>query len=117
VYSLEQFGLKIAVFWDVMPFDSCKNRRYRGTYSLRHQDGKNGDEMLTFLHGMLQLLVSANVVPSSLIPFTLFLPKRRFLQEPRDITSQKMVFFVVTAVKTAPLTLRVRFNPSVITRY
>jgi hypothetical protein len=27
-------------------------------------------------------------------------PKNRFLQEPHCITSQKMVFFIVTAVKT-----------------
>jgi hypothetical protein len=31
-------------------------------------------------------------------------PKRRFLQEPHDITSQKMAFFIVTTVKTSNLT-------------
>jgi hypothetical protein len=45
------------------------------------------------LRGVLQLLVIANVVPSSLILFTLIWrryvpPKRRFLQEPRGITSK-----------------------------
>jgi hypothetical protein len=29
--------MKNAVFWDVMPCGSCKNRRFRGTYRLRHQ--------------------------------------------------------------------------------
>jgi hypothetical protein len=31
-------------------------------------------------------------------------PKRRFLQEPRGVTSQKTPFFIVTAVKTLNLT-------------
>jgi hypothetical protein len=31
-------------------------------------------------------------------------PKRRFLQEPHDVTSQKTPFFIVTAVKTSNLT-------------
>jgi hypothetical protein len=31
-------------------------------------------------------------------------PKRRFLQEPHGVTSQKMTFFIVTAVKTSNLT-------------
>jgi hypothetical protein len=30
--------------------------------------------------------------------------KRQFLQEPRGITSQKMAFFMVTAVRTSDLT-------------
>jgi hypothetical protein len=32
-------------------------------------------------------------------------PKRRFLQEPHGVTTQKTPFFVVTAVKTSNLTL------------
>jgi hypothetical protein len=31
-------------------------------------------------------------------------PKRRFIQEPRGVTSQKTPFFIVTAVKTSNLT-------------
>jgi hypothetical protein len=31
-------------------------------------------------------------------------PKRRFLQEPYGVTSQKTQFFIVTAVKTSNLT-------------
>jgi hypothetical protein len=30
-------------------------------------------------------------------------PKRRFLQEPRGVTSKKTAFFIVTAVKTINL--------------
>jgi hypothetical protein len=30
-----------AVFWDVTPCGSCKNRRFGGTYRLHHRGGKN----------------------------------------------------------------------------
>jgi hypothetical protein len=33
--------LKNGVFWDVTPCGSCKNRRFRGTQRLLHQDDKN----------------------------------------------------------------------------
>jgi hypothetical protein len=50
------------------------------------------------LRSVLQLLVTANVVPSLPILVILLMrryvpPKSRFLQEPRDVTSQKTVFF------------------------
>jgi hypothetical protein len=32
--------MKNSVFWDVMPCDSCKNRRFGGTYRLPHQGEK-----------------------------------------------------------------------------
>jgi positive regulator of sigma E activity len=32
--------MKNAVFWDVTPCGSCKNRRLGGTYRLRHQGEK-----------------------------------------------------------------------------
>jgi hypothetical protein len=57
-----------------------------------------------------QLLVMANVVPSSLILVTLMmevlcsLQKRPFLEEPHGVASQRMAFFIVTAVKTSNLT-------------
>jgi hypothetical protein len=35
---------------------------------------------------------------------TLAVTKRRFLQEPHGVTSQKTPFFIVTAVKTSNLT-------------
>jgi hypothetical protein len=52
-----------------------------------------------------RLLVTAKVVPSSLILVTLMRrryvpPKRRFLQEPHSVTSQKTAFFIVTLAKT-----------------
>jgi hypothetical protein len=33
--------MKNAVFWDVTPRGSCKNRRFGGTYRLLHQGDKN----------------------------------------------------------------------------
>jgi hypothetical protein len=37
-------------------------------------------------------------------------PKRRFLQEPHSVTSQKTPFFIVTAVKTSNLTITAKFK-------
>jgi hypothetical protein len=34
-------SLKNVVFWDVMPYDSCKNGRFGGTHCLNHQGDKN----------------------------------------------------------------------------
>jgi hypothetical protein len=33
--------MKNAVFWDVMPCGSCKNRRFGGTYHVHNQVNKN----------------------------------------------------------------------------
>jgi hypothetical protein len=33
--------MKNAVFWDVAPCDSCKNRVFGGTYRLHHQGERN----------------------------------------------------------------------------
>jgi hypothetical protein len=52
--------MKNGVFWDVTPCGSCKNRRFGGTY-----------QYLAFLRSVLQLLVTANVVPNSPILVTL----------------------------------------------
>jgi hypothetical protein len=68
--------MKNSVFRDVTPCGSCKNRRFGGTWLLLHQGDKN--------------LWTRN--------------KRRFLQEPHGVTSQKTPFFIVTAVKTSNLT-------------
>jgi hypothetical protein len=59
--------MKNVIFWDVMLCGPCKNRRFGGTYRLHHE----GDTV--FLHSMLQLLVTANVVPNSTILVTLML--------------------------------------------
>jgi hypothetical protein len=49
--------MKNDVFWDVTPYDSCKNRRFGGTWHL--------------LRSVFRLLVTASVVPSSQILVTL----------------------------------------------
>jgi hypothetical protein len=73
--------MKNAVFWDVTLYGSCKNRRFGGTYYLDNQSEK-------------KLLVTANVVASSLILFPLMIEatsssKRWILQEPHVVTFQK----------------------------
>jgi hypothetical protein len=61
---------------------------------------------LVFFGSVRRLLVAACVVPSSPIfghPDEGGAPKRRFLQEPHGVTTQKTPFFIVTAVKTSNL--------------
>jgi hypothetical protein len=58
--------LKNAIFWDVKSCGSCKNRRFGGTYRLRHQGDKNN------VNNLLRLLVTTNVI-SSLILVTLMM--------------------------------------------
>jgi hypothetical protein len=60
-----------------------------------------------------QLLVTANNVPSSPILVTLMMevcvpPKRRFLQEPHGVTSQKMAFFLVHIQRVFPVQISAR---------
>jgi hypothetical protein len=63
-----------AVFRDVAPCGSCKNRRFWGTQRLHHQGDKN--------RRTRNVAVTSN-------RRTL----RRFLQEPHGVTSQKTPFF------------------------
>jgi hypothetical protein len=81
--------VKNAVFWNMTPRDSCKNRCFGGTYLFHHQGDKNQrarnsvnsnlqlkhaanqyyisimQYSRVFLPSVLRLLVTANVVPSS----------------------------------------------------
>jgi hypothetical protein len=86
------------------PCGSCKNRQFGGTYL-----------SMVFLRSVFRLVGTANVVPSSPILVTLMMetyvpPKRQFLQEPHDVTSQKTAFLIVTAVKMSNLT-KFMFTP------
>jgi hypothetical protein len=70
--------MKNAVLLDVTPCGSCENRYVGETYRIHHQGEKN--------QRATELTVTANVVPSWLILFTLIMqtivpPKRPFLQE------------------------------------
>jgi hypothetical protein len=58
--------MKNAVFWDVMLCVSCKNRRFGGTFRLRHQ-------AIVFIRSVLRLLVTAVVVPISPILLTVMM--------------------------------------------
>jgi hypothetical protein len=70
--------MKNAVFSDVTPCGSCKNRCFGGTYRLHHQGDKNQKDKNNVsckgqpqLHSVLRLLVTANFVPSSPTTVTL----------------------------------------------
>jgi hypothetical protein len=61
---------------------------------------------VTFLGSVRRLVVAASVVPSSpilvaLMKEALVPPKRRFLQEPHGVASQKTPFFNLSAVQEA----------------
>jgi hypothetical protein len=42
-FSATAVSMKNAVFWNVMPYGSCKNRYFGGTYRFRHQDDVIGE--------------------------------------------------------------------------
>jgi hypothetical protein len=59
--------MKNAVFWDVAPCGSCKNRYFGVMYRLHHQDEKNRKPGTTLaVTANCSVLVTANVVPGSL---------------------------------------------------
>jgi hypothetical protein len=63
--------MKNGVFWDVTPCGSW-NRRFEGNDRLHYQGNKNRRGTTTLeITSILRLLVIANVVPSSPIPFSL----------------------------------------------
>jgi hypothetical protein len=64
--------MKSSVFWDVTPCDSCKNRRFWGTYRLHHQGGMN-QRARSNDSSVSQLLVTVSIVPSSPILVTLMI--------------------------------------------
>jgi hypothetical protein len=79
-------NMRNAVFWDMTPCGSPKNRRY----------------------GATEALVTANVVPSSLIFFSLMTKAIRssetsVLKQPHGVTSHNTALFIVTAVETSNL--------------
>jgi hypothetical protein len=90
-----------------MPCDSCKNRRFGGTYRLRHQGDKNR-QIRTNVNSIssqrASIAVTAHVVPSSPSLVTLMMEAIRSyktsVQEPHGVTSQKTALFIVAAVKT-----------------
>jgi hypothetical protein len=66
--------MKNAIFRDVTPYGSRKNRRFEGMYRLRHQgDNNRRARNIVFLHIVVRPLVTANVFPSSPILVTLIM--------------------------------------------
>jgi hypothetical protein len=63
--------MKNVVFWDMSPRDSCKKRRVSSIIRVETIS------KLVFLRSVLQLLVTANVVPSPLFLFTLMMEETR----------------------------------------
>jgi hypothetical protein len=103
--------MKNGVFWDVTPCGSCKSRRFGGTWRLLYQGGKI-DELGTTLvvisnQRMLhRLLVTASVVPSSLILVTLM--KEALSSSETSVltraTRRNISENIVTTMKTSNLT-------------
>jgi hypothetical protein len=75
----EKLTLKTAVFWDVTPHGSCKNRQFGRTYRLHHQSEKNRRSRNNVSNNYQQRnvallqLVTVNVVSSSTILVTLMM--------------------------------------------
>jgi hypothetical protein len=102
--------MKNVVCWDVTPCGSCKNRRLGGTWRLLHQDDKNRWSrnntscnwyfFVAYVGCQLQLVLL--LVHRFLSPWwrrRQVPPRRRFLQEPHGVTSQKTTFFISCLVR------------------
>jgi hypothetical protein len=72
--------MKNGVFWVVTPCGSCKNRRFEGTWHLLRQGEKIGELGTTQATTSNRRTLRRNT-------------KRRFLQEPHGVTTQKTPFF------------------------
>jgi hypothetical protein len=70
--------MRNAVFWDVTPCGSCKNRLFGGKYRLHHCIRIPYNIItvyyhIVFLRSVGRLIVTANIVPSSPILVTLMM--------------------------------------------
>jgi hypothetical protein len=103
--------MKNGVFWVVTPCGSCMNRRFGGTWRLLHQGDKIGElgttQAATNNRRTLRRNTKRRQVP----------PKRRFLQEPHGVTTQKTPFFIgsTLAVTSNRRTLRRNVNEILVT--
>jgi hypothetical protein len=102
--TLEQRKLTLhmdnAVFWDVTPCCSHKNRRARNNFSSNWQPNHAA------CFGC-QLLLTLSLAHRFLSPWwwrRYFPLKRRFLNEPQGVASNKTTFFIVIALETSNLT-------------
>jgi hypothetical protein len=88
--------MKKVVFWNVTPCGSFRSRSFGVTYLLHHQSDKNRRAKSN---------VSSNWQPNHAAKLSPWWwkryvpPKRRILQEPHCVTSQKTTFFNVVLVR------------------
>jgi hypothetical protein len=102
-YEHVRFKLKNAVFWDVAaPCGFIINRRFGGTCRLHLQGRRNNASEENYR--LLATVWQFSSLPLFFLPWRWrrhVPPKRRFIINPHGATSQRMAFFIVTAVKTS----------------
>jgi hypothetical protein len=94
--------MKNAVFWNVTPCGSCKNRRFGGTYLLHYHVENISSQLASiasYCQSCFHLVDSLQINDEGDVP-----AKRRFLQEAHGVTSQKRPFFAVACQSTCVLT-------------
>jgi hypothetical protein len=69
--------MRNVVFWDAIPRGSCKNRRFRETYSLLHQGDKTQGARNVIDNYQPKLAAKKKVIPSSPILVTLLMEASR----------------------------------------
>jgi hypothetical protein len=83
------WGSKNAVFWDVTPCGSCKNRRFGGTYLMVER------ALGTSNHKVVIANVPSSPIPSAWWWRWYFPMCHRLLQDPHSVTSQKTEFLII----------------------
>jgi hypothetical protein len=106
--------MKNAVFWDVAPCRFNIKRRFGGNYRLHLQGSNNARE--GSIRRIALLTVSNLITLSSLALFALHWrwrrhvpPKRRFMSNPHDATSQKTEFFMIQQLSLQFIAVKIIF--------
>jgi hypothetical protein len=98
-------AIKNTVLWDATPCGFSKNHVSEKHIASLIGVTRISELEITLSRCVLQLLITANGVPSPPILVTLMMEAiRRFLQEPQDVTSQKTELFTVTVTKISNVT-------------
>jgi hypothetical protein len=88
--------MKITVFWDVTPCDSCRNRLFGGTRASIIRVTRIGEL------GLLAVASNGRTL-NTLMMEALRSSETSVIKEPHGVTCQKTAFFIATAVKTSNL--------------